>query len=162
MATDGKGINNIPMTAQNNGNVNRSHLEGSQNDGVTERIHGASVESPDPQERSNSKMAQMADMNMSFQMNQPYDHLAMTQQREKLPSSQLDRKPIVVAASPTNKFRVTIEQGSVDSKESAAHLHHRMMPKKPSLVMGSKTRDSGTGMILMQNSTKGFFRQQQD
>ena len=81
----------------------------------------------------------------------------MTQQREKLPSSQLDRKPIDVAAA-QNKFRVTIEQGSVDSKESAAHLHHRMMPKKPSLAIGKETR--GTGMVMLQNSTKGFTKQQ--
>ena len=67
-------------------------------------------------------------------MNQPYDNLAMTQQRDKLPSSQLDRKPIDVAAA-QNKFRVTIEQGSVDSKESASHLHHRM-PKNPTLMHG--------------------------
>ena len=67
-------------------------------------------------------------------MNQPYDQLNMTQQREKLPSSQLDRKPIDVSAA-QNKFRVTIEQGSVDSKESATHLHHRI-PKNPTLLHG--------------------------
>ena len=31
LTTDSKGINNLPMTAQNNGNANRKNLEASQN-----------------------------------------------------------------------------------------------------------------------------------
>ena len=96
-------------------------------------------------------MGQHADMQMSFQINQPYDNLAMTQQREKLPSSQLDRKPIDVSAA-VNKFRVTIEQGSVDSKESASNHQYRMT-KKPTLV---SKETKATATIVIEASTRGF------